>query len=312
MNPLALAQEVINAELIAVHSMLKRMGQEFDAVIDCFLKVQGRIVVLGMGKSGIVGQKISATLASTGTPSFFVHPGEAFHGDLGMIKPNDAVIMISNSGETEELIRLIPFFLHQGNILIALTGAVDSSLGRNAHHILDIGVEKEACTNNLAPTSSTTCTLVMGDAIAVALSKIKNFQPEDFARFHPGGSLGRKLLTNVKDVMHKHNLPMCSDTVSFKDVIKVISKGRRGVALIMSGDSLKGVITDGDVRRALDKYENPFNLDVVEIMSVNPITINENEKFSLAEKKMHDSKVNMLVVLNEKKQVSGIIQIFDI
>jgi arabinose-5-phosphate isomerase len=201
---------------------------------------------------------------------------------------------------------------HQGNILIALTGAVDSSLGRNAHHILDIGVEKEACTNNLAPTSSTTCTLVMGDAIAVALSKIKNFQPEDFARFHPGGSLGRKLLTNVKDVMHKHNLPMCSDTVSFKDVIKVISKGRRGVALIMSGDSLKGVITDGDVRRALDKYENPFNLDVVEIMSVNPITINENEKFSRAEKKMHDSKVNMLVVLNEKKQVSGIIQIFDI
>lgn len=311
-RPLDIASDVIRAELLAVHSMLERMDSQFDAAIRTIMEMHGRVVVLGMGKSGIIGQKIAATLASTGTPSFFVHPGEAFHGDLGMIKPDDVALMISNSGESEEIIRLLPFLQHQGNKIIALTGAMHSSLGMNAHHILDVGVMKEACVNNLAPTSSTTCTLVMGDAIAVALSKLKNFQPEDFARFHPGGSLGRRLLTRVKDVMHKTNLPTCSDQASFNDVVKVITTGRLGIAIVMSGGSLQGVITDGDIRRALDNSENPLALHAIDIMTRNPITVNANEKFSTAEDLMRKFKVNTLVAIDEKQEVSGVLQIFDL
>ncbi len=190
MDYLDTARGVIATEIDALQQMSNRLNGDFKKAIDCILNMQGRVVVVGMGKSGIVGKKIAATLASTGTPSFSVHPGEAFHGDLGMIRPIDVALMISNSGETEELIRLLPFMQYQKNLVIAMTGNMNSTLARNADVTLDISVPHEACNNNLAPTSSTTATLAMGDALAVVLSTARNFQPEDFARFHPGGSLG--------------------------------------------------------------------------------------------------------------------------
>jgi len=194
------------------------MGKEVVQAVQLMLETRGRVVVLGMGKSGIVGKKIAATLASTGTTAFFVHPGEAFHGDLGMIKASDVALLISNSGETEEIIRILLFLKDQKNKIVAMTGKMASTLAWFADVVLDVGVEREACNNNLAPTSLTTCTLVMGDVLAVTLSKQRNFQPEDFARFHPGGSLGRKLLTRVRDVMHS-NLPVVQTGASLSETV---------------------------------------------------------------------------------------------
>ncbi|MFD1245246.1 KpsF/GutQ family sugar-phosphate isomerase [Paralysiella testudinis] len=232
--------------------MAARLDTAFEAAIQTILSMQGRVVVVGMGKSGIIGQKIAATMASTGTPAFFVHPGEAFHGDLGMIKPIDVALLISNSGETEEIIRILPFLEYQQNRIIALTGDPKSSLGCNAHVVLDVGVEREACNNNLAPTSSTTCTLVMGDALAMVLAAERDFQPEDFARFHPGGSLGRCLLTRVADVMNKDKLPVCTPDASFKQVVHSINRDYLGLTLVMQDNALAGIITDGNIRRAFD------------------------------------------------------------
>lgn len=189
-----IGREVVAAEVKALNEMAAKVNGSFGESVDIIMQAKGRVVVVGMGKSGLVGKKIAATMASTGTASFFVHPGEAYHGDLGMIRPSDVALLISNSGETEEVVRLIPFLQDQGNKVIAMTGAMNSTLAKNAHAILDVSVPHEACNNNLAPTSSTTAALVMGDALAVALSTLKEFKPEDFARFHPGGSLGKKLL----------------------------------------------------------------------------------------------------------------------
>jgi len=218
-NVVQQAQAIIALEVGALRAMSQRMDAGFERAVSIVMGMRGRVVVVGMGKSGIVGQKIAATLASTGSPAFFVHPGEAFHGDLGMIQPRDVVLMISNSGETEELIRLLPFLTHQKNTVIAMTGKPDSTLTKHADAVLDVSVSREACNNNLAPTSSTTATMVMGDALAVVLSTLRGFQPEDFARFHPGGSLGRKLLTRVADVMHSQNLPVCAIDANFREVV---------------------------------------------------------------------------------------------
>lgn len=313
---LRVAREVIQAELAAVQAMLDRMGSSFDAAVQPMLAMRGRVVVLGMGKSGIVGQKIAATLASTGTPAFFVHPGEAFHGDLGMIKPIDVALLISNSGETEEVIRLLPFLQHQGNTVVAMTGKPDSTLGRNAHTVLDVGVAREACANNLAPTSSTTCTLVMGDALAVALSTLKGFQPEDFARFHPGGSLGRKLLTRVADVMRCDELPQCAPQAPFREVVHTINRGRLGLVLVMDGARLAGIITDGDVRRAFDRFEDRFDalaaVCAADIMSPQPKTVAPEMKLADAEALMLERKIGALVVVGADGAVQGVLQIYDI
>jgi arabinose-5-phosphate isomerase len=206
-----------------------------------------------MGKSVVVGKKIAAILASTGTPAFFIHPGEAFHGDQGMIKPSDVALVISNSGETEEIIRILPFLRDQKNKVVAMTGKMGSTLAQFADVVLDVGVEREACNNNLAPTSSTTCTLVMGDVLAVTLSRQLNFQPEDFVRFQPGGSLCRKLLTRVGDVMHR-NLPVLQTGASLSETVLIMTAGRLGVAVVMNqSGALKGIFIDGDFRRALMK-----------------------------------------------------------
>lgn len=306
------ATSAIDAQLQAISSMRSRMDQSVVKAVELVLSMRGRVIVIGMGKSGIIGQKIAATLASTGTPSFFVHPGEAFHGDLGMIKPIDVALLISNSGETEEVLRILPFLKHQENKIIALTGNLSSTLAKHADVVLDVGVEREACKNNLAPTSSTTCTLVMGDALAVALSAQRDFQPEDFARFHPGGSLGRKLLTRVRDVMHKQ-LPTVLSGASLNETVLAMTTGRLGVALVMdTNGALKGLFTDGDLRRALMKNSASMNDKVDEHMSVQPLTIGVDVRLADAEEKMHKSKVRCLVVMDQDNKPVGLVELFDI
>lgn len=309
---LEIAKTVFDTEIESLVKIANGLDDEFSKAVQLVLESTGRLIIIGMGKSGIIGRKIAATLASTGTASFYVHPGEAFHGDLGMIQPGDVTFLISNSGETEELIRIIPFLNWQENKMIALTGNPNSTLAKNAHAVLNIAVAKEACNNNLAPTSSTTATLVMGDALAITLSTLKQFKPEDFARFHPGGSLGRKLLTKVHEVMRSKQLPICDSNTSFRDVVSVMNQGRLGLAIIIDNNKLSGIITDGDLRRALNDNDSPISLKASEFMTVSPKTIDENEMFSTAEEMMKNHRINSMVVLNEQQIVCGILQIFNI
>jgi len=312
MHYIETARYVISTEIDALQEMRDRLSRDFTDAVDAILASKGRVVVVGMGKSGIIGRKIAASLASTGTPAFSVNAGEAFHGDLGMIRPVDIALMISNSGETEELIRLLPFLQYQKNLIIAMTGRLDSTLARNADLVLDVSVSHEACSNNLAPTSSTTAMLVMGDALTVVLSDARNFQPEDFARFHPGGSLGRKLLTRVADVMHARNLPICAHTASFRDVIQTITRGRLGLAIVMDGPKLCGIITDGDVRRAFEKGHSTVALTATEFMTAAPKTIHKDERLVVAEDIMRAEKIKELIAVDGDNQVVGVLQIFDI
>lgn len=311
LDHLRVAHDVISVEINALKEMGARLNGTFAQAVDLILETNGRVVLVGMGKSGIIGKKIAATLASTGTPSFSVHPGEAFHGDLGMIHPEDVALMISNSGETEELIRLLPFMQYQKNRVIAMTGNLNSTLARNADVVLNVSVSREACANNLAPTSSTTATLVMGDMLAVALSTARRFQPEDFARFHPGGSLGRKLLTRIADVMHSRNLPFCSHDATFREVVHAITQGRLGLAIVMNGERLVGVVTDGDIRRAFEHNELAMQLRAADIMTRTPKTVHQSERLVVGEELMQKEKIKELIVVDDVQRVVGVLQIFD-
>lgn len=305
---LDLAKQVIQIEAEAIANLANQLDEQFDQAVDSILNSSGRVVVCGMGKSGLIGKKIMATLASTGTPCFFIHPGEAFHGDLGMVSPEDVFIALSNSGETEEVIRLLPFLKDNKNIIISMTGRPDSTLAKNSNFHLNIAVQQEACPLQLAPTSSTTATLVMGDALAIALMQAREFQPQDFARFHPGGSLGRKLLTKVKHEMDT-NLPEVNADSPMKEVISTMSRGRLGLCVVAGG---QGIITDGDLRRQLENNsENLMNLTAQEIMSKNPKTINANEKLSKAEEIMNEFEITSLLV-EEDGKIIGVIQIYDL
>ena len=311
-DSLQIAQQTLDTEIEALKAMRERLDDRITQAVDLILEMRGRVVVVGMGKSGIIGQKIAATLASTGTPAFFVHPGEAFHGDLGMIKPIDVALLISNSGETEEVLRILPFLQYQQNKIVALTGKMNSTLALHADVVLDVGVEREACQNNLAPTTSTTNTLAMGDALAVALTVKRNFQPEDFARFHPGGSLGRRLLTRVRDAMHKEPLPVCAPQASFREVVNAITYGRLGLTLVMEGEALCGIITDGDVRRAFEAQDDVKNLEAMQIMSANPLTIAADVRFAEAEAYMRKKRVSALVVQDAGGKTVGVLQIYSL
>ncbi len=310
-NSLDVAKQTLDIEISALQRMRGRLNQDFEKAVEIVLQARGRVVVIGMGKSGIIGQKIAATLASTGSAAFFVHPGEAFHGDLGMIRDVDVALLISNSGETEEVLRVLPFLEWQKNPIIALTGKMDSTLARHAHVVLDVSVEREACANNLAPTSSTTNTLAMGDALAVALTVKRGFQPEDFARFHPGGSLGRRLLTRVCDVMKKDNLPVCGPDASFRDVVNSITYGRIGLTLVMSNGELEGIITDGDLRRSFENEKSIQEIQAKNIMTSTPLTTKPDVRLTEVESFMRERKVSALVVVNESSNVLGVLQIFD-
>jgi arabinose-5-phosphate isomerase len=305
-----IAKRVFEEQATALLSCGARLGSEFDRAVSLILETQGRIIVSGMGKSGIIGRKIAATFASTGTPSFFVHPAEAFHGDLGMITAADAALLISYSGETEEVLRLIPSLKRLGTRIIAMVGNPVSTLGKNADVVLDVSVEREVCPNNLAPTTSTTVALVMGDALAVALIQRRDFQPQDFAVFHPGGSLGRRLLTRVKDVMHR-DFPVNGPQACIREVIVAMTRGRLGLSVVMEDGQVCGLITDGDLRRALLNYERIDGLTAADIMTVAPRTIPDDAMFAEAERIMLKASITALLAMDGAGTLSGVLKLQD-
>jgi len=308
-----LAQEVFEIEAKEIANLSHRLTDDFEKSINAILESSGKLIVSGMGKSGIIGKKIAATLASTGTPSFFLHPGEAYHGDLGMIEENDIVLLISNSGETDEVLKLIPFLKHQKNCTISMSGNDNSTLAKNTNYHLNIAVEKEACPLFLAPTSSTTATLVMGDALAVTLMKLRDFKEENFAKFHPGGSLGRRLLTTVGDVMKKHELPITNSIATIKEVIQRITEGKLGLVVVSDENGINGVITDGDIRRAMESREKEFfGLLAKDLMSLHPKLIDESEKLITASTIMSENKINSLLVVNAVNDFVGVVQMYDL
>ena len=303
------AKEVFDLESNAILGLKSFVGEEFNAVVTKILNLKGRLVISGMGKSGHIGAKIAATLASTGTPSFFMHPAEALHGDLGMLTQEDALLAISNSGESEEILRLIPSVKMRKIPLIAMSGKANSTLVKESDYFLNVSVAQEACPLQLAPTSSTTATLAMGDAIAIALMRARNFKSEDFALFHPGGSLGRKLLTRVKDVMIKENLPLVTPHTSFKELIAEMTSKKLGMCLVVENNKLLGIITDGDLRRALSAEK--FDALAYQIMTKNPKTITSDTMATEAESLMLEYKIKELVV-QDKECLVGIVQLYEI
>lgn len=306
------AIDTIRTEAAAIAGLEGLLTDDFERAVRAVMECRGKVIVTGMGKSGIVGKKIAATLASTGTPSFFLHPGEAYHGDLGMIEPADIVLAIANSGATDEVLRLIPFIKNRGNILIGMTGRPDSLLAKHSDYHLNIAVPAEACPMNLAPTSSTTAMLVMGDALAVALMNERKFTPEDYAVYHPGGSLGRRLLTRVGDVM-REDVPRIGGDMPLASVIIAISEARMGIAAVVEEDKLKGVITDGDIRRAMARYGSGFfDKKASEIMSAGPKTISSTELVSVAEEIMHRNRIHSLIVTGEDGRVEGVVEFFHV
>lgn len=310
MKYMEIARKVFDEESDSILNLKNSLDYNFEQVIELILSIKGRLIITGMGKSGHVGAKMAATLASTGTPSFFVHPAEALHGDLGMITSDDVVIAISNSGESEEILKIIPSIKTRGISIVAISSNLDSTLVKYSDYFLNIGVTKEACPLNLAPTTSTTAAMALGDAIAISLMVGRGFKSEDFAMFHPGGSLGRKLLTRVKDVMRSNNLPIVSIDTSFNDVIDCITCGKLGVCLVCDNDKLCGIITDGDLRRALK--EGCFSCKAKDIMTLKPKTISETSRLQDAEDLMLKYKIKELVVLDDKDSIVGIIQLYDI
>lgn len=283
---------------------------QYKLALSLMIQCKGHVIICGMGKSGHVGRKISATLASTGTPSFFVHPAEAFHGDLGMITPDDVVVLISNSGETDEVLKLIPSLKNFGNRIIAITGGMQSTLAKNADAVLEIKMQGESCPNNLAPTTSTTLTMAIGDALASGLMNKRHFMPNDFAKFHPGGSLGRRLLTRLKDVMSTRLTKVSPDS-PLKEVIVGMTQDQHGIALVMEDNKLIGVITDGDLRRAMTRQN--FDLDnfkAKDIMTGNPITASPFAMLSDAEELMRTHQIKQLLVVDDMNVPIGVVDFY--
>jgi arabinose-5-phosphate isomerase len=306
--------ESLTAQSKALAKMATHLGEEFNDAVKLILSCKGRVIVSGMGKSGIVGKKIAATFASTGTPSFYVHPGEAIHGDLGMITAEDLIVLISHSGETEEVIKLIPSLKYFGNRIIGIVGGSETTLGKQADVLLRIDIEREVCPNNLAPTTSTLATMAIGDALAVCLIKARDFKPSDFAQFHPGGMLGRRLLSRVGDVMITDNLPLISPQESVREAIFCMTSGRLGLAIIADGRRLLGILTDGDLRRALIMDPSMMDKQVKDFMTPVPVTISASAMVSDAEVLMRKYKIRALIVTDaregEEDQICGLLEIF--
>ena len=309
-----LGRAVIETEAAAITALLQRLDAAFEQACHYLLECKGRIVVTGMGKSGHIGNKIAATLASTGSPAFFVHPGEASHGDLGMITPEDVVLALSNSGETSELLTILPLLKRLGTPLIAMTGNPDSNLARECEVHLDVSVEKEACPLGLAPTSSTTAALVMGDALAVALLEARGFTAEDFALSHPGGSLGRRLLLHVSDIMHSGDkLPVVGEHASLHDALEMMSaKGLGMTAVVDEQGRLSGVYTDGDLRRTLNKPVDIHQQEVGEVMTRHCKTVAPDMLAAEALQLMDEKKINGLLVINDQQQLVGAFNMHDL
>lgn len=301
----------LEEEAKAIRNLIPQLTDDFDRAIELIYNSKGRFIITGVGKSGHIGRKIAATLASTGTPSFFVHPLDAFHGDLGMFTSDDIVMAISYSGNTEELLRFVPLLKERNIPIIGMSGNPMSLLAQNSDCHLNIAVDREACPLNLAPTSSTTATLAMGDAIACALMEVRHFKAEDFAQFHPGGSLGKRLLTKVKDAMVSTNLPVAHRGTKVSEAIIEISRAKQGLVAIIENDRILGVVSDGDVRRAMqNEQKHFFQLTVEDIMSSNPKTISEEAKLADAEKLMRRYNIHALLVVNDEGKLVGVIDSF--
>ena len=299
MDYIASARRVFEIESKSVAELSDRLDENYSRAVETILNSRGRVIVCGMGKSGIVGHKISATLSSTGTPSFFMHPGEAYHGDLGMVTPDDIFVAISNSGETSEVLKLIPYLRENGNYLIAMSGTPNSTLAKAAACHLDISVALEACPLELAPTSSTTATLAMGDALAVTLMEARGFKPENFARFHPGGSLGRRLLSKVGDEMVTENLPLVAMTARVTEVLSAMTHGSLGLAIV-TRPSGWGIVTDGDIRRAIERYgDSVFRITAEQLMTLDPVTVSARTRVEDALQMMEARKITSLLVADD-------------
>src|SRR3569833_1975287 len=308
-----IAKRVFDIEIESLKHVAAAIGDEFTTAVEAILSSKGKLIVAGVGKSGLIGRKIAATLASTGTPSFFLHPGEAFHGDLGMVEHSDLVILISYSGETDEVLRIIPFLKWNKNKIISLTGNPNSTIAKNSDHHLNVCITREACPLELAPTSSTTTTLVMGDALAVALMEARQFQHEDFARFHPGGSLGRKLVVKVKDLMRSEKLPFINRDASFTDLLLRMSEGKLGMVIVGDSNRIEGIVTDGDLRRALMRNPDTAKLHIDEMMTVNPVIVHPEEYINQAEQIMMEKKITTVLVGSaDSRKVEGVYQIYNI
>jgi arabinose-5-phosphate isomerase len=304
---LDLARETLEIEAQALHQLQTRLNPSFVAAVESILAVRGRVVVMGMGKSGHIGRKICATLASTGTPAMFVHPAEASHGDLGMVKDVDLVLAISNSGESDELAAILPVLKRQGVRLIAMTGGLTSTLAQHADIVLDSGVSKEACPLNLAPTASTTAQIALGDALAVALLDARGFRAEDFARSHPGGSLGRRLLTHVSDVMRSGDaVPRVRPETSFTDLMREMSaKGLGASAVVDDQDHVLGIFTDGDLRRLVEKGIDLRTLTAAQVMHSNPRTVRDTALAAEAAELMEAHRITSVLVVNAQGTLCG-------
>lgn len=310
------AKRVLRIEAEAIFSLIDKIDTSFLEAVKLLYKCKGRVVITGMGKSGIIGEKIAGTLASTGTLALFIHPAEGMHGDLGMISKKDVVVAISNSGETEEINLLLPSIKRLGIKLIAMTGNPNSTLAQNSDVILNVGVKEEACPLGLVPTASTTATLAMGDALAIALLKEKGFKKEDFALLHPGGTLGRKLLLKVEDLMHKEKeIPKVTKDTLIPEVLFEMTSKRLGVTTVVDeNDKLIGIITDGDLRRLIEKRkdEDIWSLKAGEVMTKNPKTIPGSVLGVVAVTKMEEYAITSLVITNKQKKLVGIIHLHDL
>ena len=302
-----LARKTLDIEAAALQALRDRQSEPFARAVEAILRCSGRVVVMGMGKSGHVGRKMAATLASTGTPAMFVHPAEASHGDLGMITEADLVLAISNSGESDELTAILPMLKRLGISLVAMTGRTDSTLGRHAEVVLDTSVEKEACPLNLAPTASTTAQIALGDALAVALLDARGFKEEDFARSHPGGSLGRKLLTHVRDVMRNGDaVPRVRAETVFTDMMREMSsKGLGATAVVDESDRVLGIFTDGDLRRQIERGGDLRGLKAREVMTRNPRTVRDDALAVEAADLMEDARITSVLVVDAEGQLVG-------
>ena len=307
-------KRVLEIEVRAIAGLLERLDHRFTEAVDLLYRCAGKVVVSGMGKSGLIGQKIAATLASTGTPAFFLHPAEGTHGDLGMLARRDALIAISNSGETEEVLKLLPFVKRLNIPVVAMTGRVQSTLAKNSEVVLDVSVGEEACPMGLAPTASTTATLAMGDALAIALLQKRGFREEDFAQFHPGGTLGRRLLLKVRDLMHGGDaVPRVTQQTSAREAILVMTTKKLGMTTVVDeAGRLLGVITDGDLRRFLERGADLAKAKAGDLASKNPKTIGPDELAAGAVRIMEECSITSLVVLEESRQIVGVIHLHDL
>jgi arabinose-5-phosphate isomerase len=308
---LELGREVLRAEAAAIEAVSARLGDPFEAAVDALLACPGRLVVCGMGKSGLVGRKLVATFSSTGTPALFLHPAEAVHGDLGGVVPGDVVLLLSYGGETEEIVRILPFLREVASKLVAICGRTDSTLARQSDVSLDVSVPAEACPLGLAPTASSTATLAMGDALAMAVMIEKGFSAEAFGKVHPGGNLGRRFL-KAKDLMYSGEaMPAVSPTATVREVIAEIAAKGQGMTTVIDADRLVGVITDGDIRRLLERTDNPLDIEAAKIMSRHPHTINEDMLALHAAALMDEKRVTVFVVVDDAGRPAGVLKSHD-